>query len=238
MTNCIYPDKATVTYKFGNGETKIYTTTQTPVTVAVQTCQGMPYEMTAYRCNYDVEERNFGTGQIDFIAEYRDTPDDINSTIIGNKERFIYPPFDYPILEWYEETGFSQYCRFQDYGFAIYFNNSKGERQRGYFNLLGTGIRACRPLSDCPFPEKPINISFARADGLPINLKWELTVTDSKGNVFKDYGDEQPIYYVDCGDCGNDSVRCEDPNNYPGFTCISCSSLASQVRAIRFSLPN
>ena len=152
--------------------------------------------------------------------------------ISNPKQKVIYPPFEYPITEWLELSGFSSFCNYQYYRQGIRFSNAAGERRIGYFNFYGTAERTSRQDAKCYAPYIPRDITFRRVDGAQDPLKWEINVIDGKGNSFTDHGLEQPTFTCQCGDCAADCVRCES-YKYPGYQCIPCSQFKSEISAMR-----
>jgi hypothetical protein len=232
MIHCKAGEKVVVKYKFPEKEEIRYTTKNAPIEITVQPITAKYYVFTGYVCEYWIDAYDQETGVLENSQRSVDTGSNINPTLISPDARTIYPPFEYPITEWLDLTGFSSYCRHQYYRQGVRFSNSAGQRRISYFNFLGAAERPSRQSSNCYPPYVPRDVTFRRLDGKEDPLKWEIHIVDSKQNSFTDYGLQKPTYAVQCGDCPEDSIRCHS-NHYPGYNCIPCSEMKSEIAAIR-----
>jgi hypothetical protein len=233
MSYCKAGEKVVVKYKFPEKKETTYTTKYAPVKIVVRSITAKNYVFTRYFCEYWIDEYDEETGRFILSQQYADAGLQFSEgTLLSPNTKFVYPPFEYPITEWLELTGFPQYCRYQYYRQGINFSDSTGTRKIAYFNFFGTAKRVSRQLSKCHPPYIPRDITFRRVDGKEDPLKWEINIIDSKGNNFIDHGLGQPTYTCQCGDCPQDCIRCES-YKYPGYQCIPCSSFKSEISAMR-----
>lgn len=64
----------------------------------------------------------------------------------------------------------------------------------------------------------------------------KITIVDAANHTFKDTGLSPVDYTVACGDdCPPGHLKCNS-TNYPGYCCISCSSIASRINSINARL--
>ncbi|WP_414587406.1 hypothetical protein [Scytonema sp. PCC 10023] len=232
MNYCKAGEKAIIKYKFPEKQETIYSSKNSPIKIVVQPITAKNYVFTGYYCEYWIDQCHQQTGRVLQSIRYGDSGSQSQGTLISPNTKIIYPPFEYPITEWLELSGFSLYCDYQYYRQGIKFSNSTGERRIAYFNFLGTAERTSRQASECYPPYVPRDITFRRVDGKEEPLKWEINIVDNQGNNFTDYGLGQPIYTCQCGDCPQNSMKC-DFYKYPGYQCIPCSEFKSKIAAMR-----
>lgn len=232
MSYCKAGEKATVFYKFPDKQELKHVTLKTPIEVVAQSITTTGYMPgVAYDCDYWLDSYNMDTGAL--TSSYHYAPDFKNKifgTLSGGFSSY-YPPFVILPVDWGGYTGFSQFCRHQNYQIPVEHSDSRGNRVKSYFNFLGFNYRPWRQDSYCHQPYVPRDVKFVRIDGKPEPLKYELIVTGFDGTQFKDYGLNMPTFKVSCGDCPEGTKRCES-SGYPGFCCIPCDEIATRINRL------
>lgn len=239
MNYCKSGEKVVIKYKFPEKAEATYTSQNSPASITVRPITAKNYVFTGYYAEYWVDDYDPSTGRLNRSVKI-EYPSSMNYIALWVSPRLIYPPFEYPLMQWEGPTGFSfesgegqvNYCQQQWFSIAINYSNAEGIRETGYFNLIGSRASASRQSSQCFISRVVRDITFKRFDNKQDPLKWEINIVDNKGISFTDHGIGEPTFTCECGDCPPNSMRC-DSSRYPGYDCVPCSSLKSEIAAIR-----
>lgn len=238
MNYCSAGEKVIVKYKFPEKEEAVYTS-EGPVKITVRPITAKSYVFRGYYLEYVLDEYNPSTGILE-NSHRINYPSSALYIALYLEPEPIYPPFEYPLIEWgpftdygnKEKEGDRNYCYDQYFQITIKYSNYQGIRKKGYFNLGGSIAQISRQASKCYISRVVRDITFRPVDGKEDPLKWEINIVGNKGVSFTDFGLGEPTFIYQCGDCPSGCVRCES-FKYPGYQCIPCSKFKSEIAAMR-----
>lgn len=152
--------------------------------------------------------RFFGTGDDKFVSGGSRPDQRYEVFVNGNKPSYINNPSDArpgvrPVMD----------------GNAVF--------PVGYYYISDYGFQ--RVNSDTPTPGV-LTGGSCRITGNEVNCV--ITISDSKGNTYKDNALCEKSFTVSCGDeCPEGYCKCAS-TNYPGYCCLPCSEVKSGLLAI------
>ncbi|MEH2287166.1 hypothetical protein [Nostoc sp.] len=199
MSYCNSGDKVTVTYVFGDKQTSVFKTSQSPIEVATENYQDNStsnFDANGFQITFNSPQGQYGT---------------ITAVVT-----------DYSI-EFYDFGAFHPYTGY-------------------YINLVRCGETSFPPITEGDKGAKmsDLNLTIDRTVKCPIVRSTsglcEIKVLVGGKTIFSAHGKCPVTFDVACGDdCPEGFCKCKSLG-YPGYCCLDCAVVASEIHSITQSL--